>query len=337
MRIMKNYFALLLSVAVFAMGCGKEPVEKPMPDEPTPEVKYDKEMVATSLAGSAYRGESSVEGSYGYTIMLSEAGLGQDGDFKEDADYYIFDIYASEGGSGDEMTIPNGEYLLDKESAMAEGSLSATFSALLSTDGDTRRESFSEARIVVEDNSIEAYLTLSDGHKHHVRYDGTLVIPANTPTTSTPLSTLSANYNFDIEGGLFVGAYVGDIMSTGCNTCQVFLWEYLDLESGEERGDTFQIDLQLPRGGTDIRGVYTVGDEEGRFVAGWAEDVGGQYMQQNSWYITADYATFAPLVSGMVIVESQDLVEYTFIVDVVDDYGNSIRGVFRGSGEFMEW
>lgn len=151
------------------------------------------------------------------------------------------------------------------------------------------------------------------------------------------LSTLKSDYNFDIEDGIFVGAYVGDLMGTGCNTCQVYLWEYLDLETGEERGDTFQIDLQLPRGGTDICGTYTEGTTQGLFIPGSAEDVGGQYMQQNSWYITADYANFAPIISGTIKVESEDGVNYAFTIDVKDDSGNAIRGMFKGYGEFTEW
>lgn len=151
------------------------------------------------------------------------------------------------------------------------------------------------------------------------------------------LSTLKSDYNFDIEDGIFVGAYVGDLMGTGCNTCQVYLWEYLDLETGEERGDTFQIDLQLPRGSTDICGTYTEGTTQGHFIPGSAEDVGGQYMQQNSWYITADYANFAPIVSGTIKVESEDGVNYAFTIDVKDDSGNAIRGMFKGYGKFTEW
>lgn len=151
------------------------------------------------------------------------------------------------------------------------------------------------------------------------------------------LSTLKSDYNFDIEGGIFVGAYVGDLMGTGCNTCQVYMWEHLDLETGEERGDTFQIDLQLPRGGTDICGTYTQGASVGNFIPGSAEDVGGQYMQQNSWYITADYTNFAPMKSGTIKVESEDGVNYEFTIDVMDDSGNAIRGMFKGYGEFTEW
>lgn len=151
------------------------------------------------------------------------------------------------------------------------------------------------------------------------------------------LTTLKSDYNFDIEGGIFVGAYVGDLMGTGCNTCQVYMWEHLDLETGEERGDTFQIDLQLPRGGTDICGTYTEGTAVGHFIPGSAEDLGGQFLQQNSWYITADYTNFAPMIRGTVKVESEDGINYTFTIDVKDDLGNAIRGTFKGYGEFTEW
>ena len=151
------------------------------------------------------------------------------------------------------------------------------------------------------------------------------------------LSTLVEDHFFDIEDGVFVGAYVGEYYYFGCNTCQVYLFEYLDYETGEERGDQFQIDLQLPVGGTDICGTYTEGTDVGYFIPGSAEDLGGQLMQQNSWYMTAGYIDFAPLISGKIIVEKDDADLYTFTIDTVDDMGNVIKGVFRGRGEFMEW
>lgn len=154
---------------------------------------------------------------------------------------------------------------------------------------------------------------------------------------TSKLSTLGVDYEFDIDGGVFVGAFVGDLMNAGCNTCQLYMWEYLDLETGEERGDTFQIDLQLPRDSRDICGTYTEGTVEGEFIPGSVDNLGGQYMQQNSWYITADFATFAPMKRGKVSVESNDNIFYTITVDVVDDYGYAIRGVFRGTGEFIDW
>lgn len=334
MRIIRNFFALLLSVVVFAVGCDKAPDVGY-----TPEVMYDKEIVATTLAGSSYRGASGVGDSFNYLVVLSTEGVEEDGGLKANVDYYIFDIYSAQGGgSGLQTKIPNGDYLLDDESAMGDGSISAMFSSLLSTDGEPEsRIIFGDARLVVRDNVIDAYITFATGETHHVHYDGTLAIPMKSPTSSTVMSTLAENHHFDIEDGVFVGAYVGDLLGVGCNTCQVYMWEYLDLETGEERGDIFQIDLQLPRGGKDICGAYTVGRGEGRFISGWAENIGGQYMQQNSWYMTADYTAYAPLVDGIVIVETDNNLDYTFFIEMVDDAGNMIRGRFRGYGEFTDW
>jgi hypothetical protein len=115
------------------------------------------------------------------------------------------------------------------------------------------------------------------------------------------------------------------------------MFEYLDYETGEERGDQFQIDLQLPYGETDICGSYTAGVSEGHFIPGSAEAMGGQLMQQNSWYMTAGYIDFAPLVSGQITVEKDASDLYTFTIDTVDDSGNAIKGVFKGRGEFTEW
>jgi hypothetical protein len=155
--------------------------------------------------------------------------------------------------------------------------------------------------------------------------------------TNSGYSTLTLDHLFNIEDGVFVGAYVGDLLYNGCSTCQVYMYEYLDYETGEERGDQFQIDLQLPRGATDICGTYTHGTTVGHFIPGTVEDIDGQYLQQNSWYITAGYIDFAPLVSGSVTVEKDETNLYTFTIDTVDDKGNAIKGVFKGRGEFIEW
>lgn len=159
----------------------------------------------------------------------------------------------------------------------------------------------------------------------------------NTGTTTEGFSTLTGDHYFDIQNGLFVGAYVGDLMGSGCSTCQVFMYEELDLETGEEFGDTFQIDLQLPYGGSDICGTYTPGTSEGHFIPGTAEDLGGQYMQVNSWYIEAGYLNFAPLIGGQVKVEKDDYDIYTFTIDCIDDRGNRVSGKFCGTGQFIEW
>jgi hypothetical protein len=60
-------------------------------------------------------------------------------------------------------------------------------------------------------------------------------------------------------------------------------------------------------------------------------------MQQNSWYMTAGYINFAPLVRGTVEVENEGGDVYIFTIDTVDDKGNAIKGTFRGRGEFIDW
>ena len=162
-------------------------------------------------------------------------------------------------------------------------------------------------------------------------------IKQNPGTITEGLSTLTSDHYFDIQNGLFVGAYVGDLMSMGCNTCQVFMYEELDLETGEEFGDTFQIDLQLPYGSSDICGTYTPGISAGHFIPGSANDLGGQYMQQNSWYIEAGYTTFAPLINGEIKVEKDGYDIYTFTINCTDEQGYKISGTFRGTGQFIEW
>lgn len=303
-------------------------------------VKVDVNYSATSTDGSVFTHCNNEAGVHSYMLVLSKEGLNSDGSFKHGAKYYCFDLCAKEVVSKDETsaTVPNGTYRLNVTGELSDRAINYMYSYYVVGDNYYQEEvGYADAEVVVNDGQIVANVALANGENHRVEYNGSLVIPVYNASVTGGLSTLTGDHTFNIENGVFVGAFVGDLMYNGCNTCQVYMYEYLDYETGEERGDQFQIDLQLPVGGTDICGTYTEGTDVGYFIPGSAEDLGGQLMQQNSWYMTAGYIDFAPLISGKVIVEKDDTDLYTFTIDTVDDMGNVIKGVFRGRGEFMEW
>ena len=290
---------------------------------------------ATTLDGSLYYGNKSQE-SYNYRIMLSEAGVSSSGNMYGDSTYYILDLYSATAAEGEEVvTIPVGEYQFGFDTT--PNTVYNGYSNLTLTTDSIKTKTFIDARVEVTESGIEAFVTLENEEVHHIIYEGSLEIDVYSSTVTEGLSTLRSDHHFNIEDGVFVGAYVGDLMNTGCNTCQVYLFEYLDPVTGEERGDEFQIDLQLSKDGTAIEGSYTPGTRQGNFIPGSAEDLGGQYMQQNSWYMTAGYADFAPLVDGSIEVEKVDDETYVFTIDCHDDLGNKISGVFKGKGKFTEW
>ena len=291
---------------------------------------------ALTTSGSLYYGGE--EGVYNYCVVLSIDGMSESGNLKTNTTYYYFDLYSSVPAEGDVATIPNGTYTLSWDSDLEDGMIGYEYSSLTVTyDYDYEEVAFTDAELTVADNTIVATVSLATGERVRVEYSGSLDIPIYSSTVTEGLSTLTSDHIFDIEDGVFVGAYVGDLLYNGCNTCQVYMFEYLDYETGEERGDQFQVDLQLPYGETDICGSYTAGVSEGHFIPGSAEAMGGQLMQQNSWYMTAGYIDFAPLVSGQITVEKDASDLYTFTIDTVDDGGNAIKGVFKGRGEFTEW
>ncbi len=300
----------------------------------------DVEYTATTTSGSLYYGGSNL---YNYYIALSKVGISDNGNLKANSEYYYFDLYSATPAQGNIARIPNGTYKLTTKSNLYDGDIDATYSNLTVTDdADYKEIPFTNAEVVVTDNSIVAVVDFSNGERHLITYSGSLEIPfiddnQGGGNTNSGYSTLTSDHLFNIEDGVFVGAWVGDLLGNGYDTCQVYMYEYLDYETGEEYGDQFQIDLQLPRGTTDICGTYTEGTTAGHFIPGSAEDVGGQYLQQNSWYMTAGYIDFAPLVSGSVTVEKDETNLYTFTIDTVDDKGNAIKGVFKGRGEFIEW
>ena len=303
-------------------------------------VKVDVNFEAKTTDGSVFTHCNNEAGVHSYRVVLSKEGLNDDGTFKHGAKYYCFDLCAKEVVSKDETeaTIPNGTYTLSMTGELSDRAINYMYSYYTVGDNYYQEEvAFADAEVVVEDGKIVANVALASGENHRVEYAGSLVIPVYNATVTEGLSTLTGSHSFNIEDGVFVGAFVGDLMYNGCNTCQVYMYEYLDYETGEERGDQFQIDLQLPAGSRDIVGTYTHGTTAGHFIPGSAEDLGGQYMQQNSWYMTAGYIDFAPLVRGSIKVEKENDMVYIFTIDTVDDKGNAIKGVFRGSGEFIDW
>ena len=303
-------------------------------------VKVDVSFEAKTTDGSVFTHCNNDAGVHSYLVVLSKEGLNGDGTFKHGAKYYCFDLCAKEVVSKDETeaTIPNGTYTLSMTGELSDRAINYMYSYYTVGDNYYQEEvGFADAEVVVEDGKIVANVALANGEFHRVEYNGSLVIPVYNATVTEGLSTLTGSHSFNIENGVFVGAFVGDLMYNGCNTCQVYMYEYLDYETGEERGDQFQIDFQLPAGSRDIVGTYTHGTTAGHFIPGSAEDLGGQYMQQNSWYMTAGYIDFAPLVRGSVKVEKESDMVYIFTIDTVDDKGNAIKGTFRGSGEFIDW
>ena len=303
-------------------------------------VKVDVNFEAKTTDGSIFTHCNNEAGVHSYRVVLSKEGVNTDGSLKHGDKYYCFDLCAKEVVSKEDTsaTIPNGTYTLSMTGELSDRAINYMYSYYVVGDNYYQEEvAFADAEVVVEDGKIVANAALANGEFHRVEYTGSLIIPVYNASVTGGLSTLTGNHTFNIEDGVFVGAFVGDLMYNGCNTCQVYMYEYLDYETGEERGDQFQIDLQLAAGSRDICGTYTHGTTAGHFIPGSAEDLGGQYMQQNSWYMTAGYIDFAPLVRGSVKVERESDEVYIFTIDTVDDKGNAIKGVFRGRGEFIDW
>jgi hypothetical protein len=301
------------------------------------QLNVDVQFTAKSLDGSFYLDKVEGTDAYSYNLIISDKGMNQSGNLYDDASYYLFDLYSALPARNGIATIPKGEYFLDYEKKA--GAINAGYSYLVrTTSAGTIKELFMELRVVVSDNKIEAFITLDTGETHYLKYEGSLNIDYYQADDNSGFSTLKRDYYFDINDGLFVGAYVGNMYYAGADTCQVYLFESLDLETGEEFGDEFQLDLQLKRGTTDICGTYTPGTTAGHFLIGTMEDLGGgQYLQTNTWYMTAGYLDFAPLVDGTITVEKDDNDVYTFSIDCVDDENNKISGRFRGVGKFIEW
>lgn len=302
---------------------------------------------ATTIAGSICTEDYLGEGLHNYSVLLSVNGVSEEGSYYSDSEYYLLDLYSDKTTYSKTSTIPNGTYKLTAADQLTVGSLNIEKSGYLDTSsGGVERTALVEGEVVVSDGKIVATLKLETGKVHLVEYVGSLEIPVYFLPMEGGLSTLLGDHFFTIEDGVFVGCYVGDLMGLGCSTCTVYMYEHLDYMTGEESGDQFAFDLQLPRNSTDICGTYTAGMQVGNFIPGSVIDWGGGYYEyQHSYYNTVGYIDFAPIRKGTIVVEYVEDVEYygmiwnvyDFTIDTVDDKGNAIKGTFRGKGQFTEW
>ncbi len=300
-------------------------------------------FAATSLAGSLCTEDYLGEGVHNYSVLLSVNGVTEENGYYADSEYYLLDLYADKTTYSKTSPIPVGTYTFTAGDKLTVGSLNAEKSCYIQTSSSNVEKTMLKAgEVVVSDGKIVATLTLTSGKVHQVEYVGALDVNVYSMPITGGFSTLTDDHYFDITGGVFVAAFVGDIMYQRCNTCSVYMFEYLDYETGEERGDQFVLDLQQPMSSNsenyDICGTYTAGVTVGHFVPGSIEDYGGgYYMPLNSYYNTPGYVDYALLVRGTIVVSKEDDGTYIFDIDTVDDKGNAIKGIFRGKGEFIDW
>lgn len=213
---MKKLCYLMLALPLVFAACNENPEEvKPTPEpEPTEGVVVE----AKSFTGNYDYEEGDEAGIY--AVVLSENGYDDEGNMKVNSSYYALIIYGeiAEGEIGSTVTLPAGEYTLDKTGAV--GTISPYTSFLCKTHDDPNSieddevEQFDEVALVVTAEGL-TLTAMIDGVKHTVTYTGSLEVNDLREVESPEGVTFEANYiygEYDYygdEGGNYV-IYLSD-------------------------------------------------------------------------------------------------------------------------------
>ena len=171
-------------------GNGEEPVP-PTPGE------FDVEFTAQD-AYIAYYGEM-YSAAYNYYIVLSDNGVKlteTDIDFKDNSTYYLLDLYATDAAENNNFTVPNGTYKADSTSAAGTFGLGDYGAGLSIVEGVPTYYMYAAGEVVVSDGKIVATITMEDGAKHQITYEGSLYFGDNgeEPEPPTPGDEFEATH-----------------------------------------------------------------------------------------------------------------------------------------------
>lgn len=301
----------------------------------------DVTFTATHLNGT-YWGKYPTTTGFNYLVILGNKPSPHYLTIDYGATEYRFNIYSDVSSAFNRThRVPVGTYTIDYQSSGRPGTIDGhkDESYYLTENGDIK---YTNAVMVVTEDSIIVDVTLYGGEKHHVEYHGSLEYEGYTEGTYAdiyPVSSYTKDITFDVTGGNIDAYFRGDHYGTGCN---VWFMQLIEEKQPHYNGVYVILDLIVPKsaGGVNdldiIVGEYPIFTErpenyEYTIPTGRLRD---DCLQMHAWYLNCvngqiDMSFAAPLTSGSVKVEKSDN-GYRFDINSADDNGNKIIGTFSG-------
>ena len=302
----------------------------------------DVTFTATHLNGT-YWGKYPTTTGFNYLVILGNKPSPHYLTIDYGATEYRFNIYSDVSSAFNRThRVPVGTYTIDYQSSGRPGTIDGhkDESYYLTENGDIK---YTNAVMVVTEDSIIVDVTLYGGEKHHVEYHGSLEYEGYTEGTYAdiyPVRSYTKDITFDVTGGNIDAYFRGDHYGTGCN---VWFMQLVEENYPHYNGVYIVLDLIVPKseGGVNdldiINGEYPIFTQKPENCAytipnGLLRD---DCLQMHAWYLTCidgqlDMSTAAPLTSGSVKV-TKDGTNFLFEIDSTDDNGNKLTGTFQGA------
>ena len=303
----------------------------------------DVNFTATHLAGT-YWGKFPTTKGFNYLVILGDMQSVHYLSKQAGATEYRFNIYSNVSSAFNTThRVPVGTYTMDHQSTGNPGTIDGHKDQSYYLSAADTDSPYSNATMVVTEDSIIVDVTFFNGETHHVEYHGSTTYEPYIEGTFAdvyPVSQYTSDITVDVKGGRINLYYRGDHYGKGCDVWMVELIQ----QTNPYNGVYMIFDLLIPKGmgGTDnfdsIVGDYKFHDAnttsyEYTIPVGRLRD---DCMQMHAWYLwcvqsQVDMSQAAPMTSGTVKVTSNGIQDYTFTIDSTDDNGNRIYGTFQGT------
>ena len=164
-------------------------------DEPTPGDEFDATFNAEQIHIEYYGDQDS--DAYNYYIILSDVGVvlsETQMEFKDNGVYYLLDLYAADAAENNDFTVPSGTYKAASNSAAGTFGLGDYGAGLKIVNGEPTYFIYAAGEVVVSDNKIVATITMEDGTKHQITYEGSLYFGEGGDTPNPPAQDFEATH-----------------------------------------------------------------------------------------------------------------------------------------------
>lgn len=146
----------------------------------------DGEVNFTASVYEVYYYGTQYSAAYNYQVFLSDNGLNEKGNFKQDGIYYMLDIYAADSAENNRFTLPNGKYTASETPNAGTFGIGDYGACINIVGGVPTYSLYKQGTVTVTDGKIEAKILMEDGTIHNVLYEGNLRFDGNTDDPDNP-------------------------------------------------------------------------------------------------------------------------------------------------------
>lgn len=264
-----------------------------------------------------------------YYFTFSNKGFDDQGAALAGGWYYIVDIYSNQEPQGSDITLPYGEYVVDRTNSYAAQTLSVSYSQYyeMGPTGEVEVEQgFVEGKLVIDEEGLVLQVTDDAGTTHCVKFEGHAynIMDASATDPSEPeegldsLSNLTGDVTVNADEWSNVAAYYGDYYGVGAGN-----WLMLFQKYGGQ-ADALQFDLITGEVGydADFSGTYTCSNSGEQYTFFPGEYYYGYYL--GSWYfwldggVVTEESAYAALIDGTLTISKNEDGSYSFELEGID-------------------